>query len=91
MSKFVRSLSVEVQSCFDAKLRRRRGESAESATDRKPSAFASVRMIDKDSETQPSGQILSPFQIGSLKSQQATTSVDVSRLQERSRCCPDRQ
>jgi len=35
MSKFVKSLSVEVQSCFDAKPRRRRGESAESITDSK--------------------------------------------------------
>jgi len=35
MSNFVRSLSVEVQTCFDTKPRRRRGESAESVTDRK--------------------------------------------------------
>jgi len=35
MCKFVRSLSVEVQSCFETKPRRRRGESIESVTDRK--------------------------------------------------------
>jgi len=33
MCKFVRSLSVEVQSCFETKPRRRRGESIESVTD----------------------------------------------------------
>jgi len=35
MCKFVRSLSVEVQSCFETKPRRRRGDSVESVTDRK--------------------------------------------------------
>jgi len=35
MCNFVRSLSVEVQSCFETKPRRRRGESVESVTDRK--------------------------------------------------------